>query len=88
MKENLFNLGKILKPFSYKGEVSVYSSSRGQETFNISQQPNDRYLAQAQHFVSCIKENQTPACSLHEGLQVIRLVNQARDSLAWSKFES
>ncbi len=24
--KNLFNLGKILKPFSYKGEVSVYSA--------------------------------------------------------------
>tara|TARA_X000000368_G_C22784824_1_gene603176 strand:- start:213 stop:725 length:513 start_codon:yes stop_codon:yes gene_type:complete len=24
--KNLFNLGKILKPFSYKGEVSVYST--------------------------------------------------------------
>jgi len=24
--KNLFNLGKILKPFSYKGELSVYSA--------------------------------------------------------------
>jgi len=61
-----------------KGEVQVYTSSRGTYKFTIEQDKDERYRSQAKNFMSSICSNQPLSCSLHDGLKVMKIINTAR----------
>ena len=62
-----------------QGQVKLTYSDQSTHCFRSSHSPDDRYLSQAQHFLSSIFHGSSPICSLNDGIQVLNLVNKARE---------
>ena len=48
------------------------------ERYQHQRQPDDSYLAEWQHFLSCVNEQSTPLISGEDGLKVLQIVEAAR----------
>ena len=62
-----------------KGEVTLSHEDPCLDqvhTSNVS--PDDLYFLQMNHFLACVMRNETPICSLDEGLNALELVMQAQ----------
>ncbi len=60
------------------GKVNLSSPDQKSHCFSPSFNPDDRYHLQIEHFMKCIYNGSVPYCSLSDGLQVLKLINQAR----------
>lgn len=58
--------------------VNVLIGDQLVQSFQSGLVGDDRYRLQAEHFMSCIAGDGRPCCSLSDGLQVLRIINQAR----------
>ena len=61
-----------------EGEVSTLIHHQEAQMFKSAFDGDERYRLQAEHFIACVCKGKAPHCSLHEGLQVLELINQAR----------
>jgi predicted dehydrogenase len=50
------------------------------ELFSHRHQRDDSYLAEWQHFLSCIKEHKTPVITGEDGLKVLQIIDAARQA--------
>lgn len=50
------------------------------ELFHHQHQRDDSYLAEWQHFLSCIKEHKTPLITGEDGLKVLQIIDAARQA--------
>lgn len=60
-----------------KGKVDLFIGDQGPQSFNPPFQPDDRLRLQAERFVDTVFNEKPPSCSLGDGLQVLKLINQA-----------
>ena len=60
------------------GEVMVQSRQQLLHKFQGAQKPDDRYRLQAERFISAVAGSSAQCCSLSDGLQVMKLINDAR----------
>ena len=64
-----------------KGEAH-YRSAAGQcNECSYLPQPDERYQRQFHHFLSCIEEKEKPVCTVFDGLNVLKLIQQIRIDL-------
>jgi predicted dehydrogenase len=60
------------------GDISILIGDQLAQSFQSGLLGDDRYRLQAEHFMSCISGDGRPCCSLPDGLQVLKIINQAR----------
>ncbi len=60
------------------GSVNVLIRNQPAQTFKSDLVADDRYRLQAAHFMECIRGDAVPSCSLRDGLQVLKVINQAQ----------
>ncbi len=60
------------------GDVNILIGDQLAQTFRSGLVGDDRYRLQAEHFMSCIAGDGRPFCSLSDGLQVLKIIQQAR----------
>jgi predicted dehydrogenase len=60
------------------GDVHVLIGDQLVQSFQAGLVGDDRYRLQAEHFMSCMSSDWRPCCSLSDGLQVLKIINQAR----------
>ena len=70
-----------------KGELScdilcgrvVYTSALGDtQTYNYSSHPDERFKKQLRHFIKCIADEESPVCTVEDGISVLHLIHQIR----------
>ncbi len=64
------------------GAVNVLIGDQLVQSFQSGLVGDDRYRLQAEHFMSCIAGDGRPCCSLPDGLQVLKIIDQARTKSA------
>ncbi len=60
------------------GDINVLTGDQLVQSFRSGLVGDDRYRLQAEHFMTCIAGDRRPCCSLSDGLQVLKIINQAR----------
>ncbi len=60
------------------GKVHLNSDNGTKEVHSYGISSDERYFRQMKHFLSCVNDQHEPFCSLHEGLSVLRIIQQAR----------
>ena len=70
-----------------KGELScdtlrgkvVYTSGCGDtQTYNHFSHPDERFRTQLRHFIKCIADEESPVCTVHDGINVLNLIHEIR----------
>lgn len=61
------------------GNVNVLIRDQPAQVFRSRLEAEERYRLQAEHFMDCILNQATPHCSLSDSLQVLEIINQARN---------
>jgi predicted dehydrogenase len=64
------------------GAVNVLIGDQLVQSFQSGLVGDDRYRLQAEHFMACINGDDRPCCSLPDGLQVLKIIDQARTKSA------
>ncbi len=60
------------------GILDVLIRDKPLQRFHSDQEGDECYRLQAEHFIACISGDAVPHCPLSDGLQVLKLINQAR----------
>jgi predicted dehydrogenase len=58
--------------------VNGIIASQPVQSYQSSLAADDRYRLQVEHFMECMRGNAIPICSLSDGLQVMKIINQAQ----------
>jgi len=60
------------------GDIEVRIRDQPAQGFQAHLVADDRYRLQAEHFMECIRGDAVSHCSLSDGLEVLKIINQAR----------
>ena len=63
-----------------KKNVTWKTVNEGSSSYDYSHKSDDIYLTQIETFINCIENDNAPIVTVEDGINVLRLIDAARDS--------